>query len=126
MDIILLKRIYNNTCYKEVSIEHIMNNKNTFEIHAWELMALAFENTMPAFDNSDGFLPSFQRITYFHVRKAPKISLYDYLSRIYEYAECSESSFFLAFIYIDRILQKNPDFILGYRCIHRLILEQYY
>lgn len=52
----------------------------------------------------------------------PKVSLHDYLHRINYYAKCSDSCFVLAFIYIDRLLQKNPCFVLKVNNIHRLFL----
>jgi len=58
----------------------------------------------------------------FDSSKVPSISVYNYLARIHQYADCSDSCYTLAFIYIDRLLQRNPGFILSQRCAHRLIL----
>eukprot|EP00826_Nyctotherus_ovalis_P042453 TRINITY_DN4368_c0_g1_i15.p1 TRINITY_DN4368_c0_g1~~TRINITY_DN4368_c0_g1_i15.p1 ORF type:complete len:126 (+),score=17.79 TRINITY_DN4368_c0_g1_i15:176-553(+) len=52
----------------------------------------------------------------------PSISLYNYFLRMDKYMKCSESCFVLSFIYIDRVLMKNPDFLLTEYNIHRLSL----
>lgn len=49
----------------------------------------------------------------------PSISLYSYFLRMDKYMRCSESCFVLGFIYIDRVLMKNPDFLLTEYNIHR-------
>eukprot|EP00826_Nyctotherus_ovalis_P019657 TRINITY_DN1608_c0_g1_i15.p1 TRINITY_DN1608_c0_g1~~TRINITY_DN1608_c0_g1_i15.p1 ORF type:complete len:160 (-),score=25.34 TRINITY_DN1608_c0_g1_i15:64-498(-) len=38
------------------------------------------------------------------------------------YSNCSESCYILAFIYIDRLLQNNPNFMLTKKSVHRLVL----
>lgn len=59
---------------------------------------------------------------YFNSVRAPDISIRDYLSRFYRYANCSDSCYVLAFIYLDRILQNCPRLTLTKRIIHRLLL----
>jgi len=39
-----------------------------------------------------------------------------------KHSSCSDSCFILAFIYIDRLLQKNAEFALSRRNVHRVIL----
>jgi len=52
----------------------------------------------------------------------PRISLLDYILRIKQHASCSDSCFILAFIYIDRLLQKSPKFRLTKLNVHRVVL----
>ena len=54
--------------------------------------------------------------------EAPNITISEYLARIHKYLKCSDSCYILAFIYIDRAVHNNPDFILSMLNIHRLIL----
>eukprot|EP00826_Nyctotherus_ovalis_P038040 TRINITY_DN352_c0_g1_i11.p1 TRINITY_DN352_c0_g1~~TRINITY_DN352_c0_g1_i11.p1 ORF type:complete len:166 (+),score=11.35 TRINITY_DN352_c0_g1_i11:102-599(+) len=60
---------------------------------------------------------------YFESTEAPKVTIVEYLARIRLYTRCSDSCFALAFIYIDRVLKKNPLFGLNPRKIHRLVLS---
>ena len=53
---------------------------------------------------------------------APNISIYSYINRLHEYAQCSSACFLVAFVYIDRIIQANPDFGLNPQKLHRFIL----
>ncbi len=50
---------------------------------------------------------------------APTISLVDFVGRIDYYAGCSEACYVLAFIYIDRVLQRNPGLEFDSRNAHR-------
>jgi len=58
----------------------------------------------------------------FHSVRAPAISIKDYLLRIAKYAACSGECFVLALVYIDRIIQNNPSFIVSSLNIHRLLI----
>eukprot|EP00826_Nyctotherus_ovalis_P060759 TRINITY_DN855_c0_g1_i1.p1 TRINITY_DN855_c0_g1~~TRINITY_DN855_c0_g1_i1.p1 ORF type:complete len:147 (+),score=37.42 TRINITY_DN855_c0_g1_i1:53-493(+) len=44
------------------------------------------------------------------------------MERLHKYASCSESCYILGFIYLDRLLQRNPAFVLSMKNIHRLVL----
>jgi len=45
-----------------------------------------------------------------------------YLSRLYTYFQCSEVCFLFSFIYIDRVLDAHPDFVISNLNLHRLVL----
>ena len=75
--------------------------------------------------------------TPFHSNIVSPISIEAYLTRLSTYLVCSGECFILMLIYIDRIIQYNPDFIVNQYSIHRLLLaglivsakfhdEQYY
>jgi hypothetical protein len=57
----------------------------------------------------------------FDSKRDPPISVYDYLDRLRQYGGF-ETSFVIALIYIDRLLAADPNFVLTYRNIHRLLL----
>ena len=61
-------------------------------------------------------------ISYFDSVYKPGIDVYDYLSNIHIYVECSESCYILAFIYIDRLIQNNSSFKLTIMNIHKLFI----
>ena len=62
-------------------------------------------------------------VTRFHAAKIPKISVADYVSRIYAYARCSDSCIVLALIYLDRLVQKNQHVSLCRLNVHRYGFE---
>jgi hypothetical protein len=63
-----------------------------------------------------------RQISKFHALKAPPISIKDYLVRIAKYSHCSNECFVLALVYIDRIIQGNPSFIVNSLNIHRILI----
>lgn len=66
-------------------------------------------------------LPS--QITPFHSSRPPAISVKSYLEdRILKYAGCSEETFILALIYMDQMVQFNPDFVISSLNVHRLLI----
>ncbi len=69
-------------------------------------------------------MKSFQpagKATHFDCVRPPSISVSDYVARIHTYGHFSDSSFVLSLIYIDRVIQKNPDIILSRYNVHRYI-----
>jgi len=68
-------------------------------------------------------LPMNQKnVSKFHALRPPAITIKDYLSRIAKYAACSGECFVLALVYIDRIIQSNPTFVVNSLNIHRLLI----
>ncbi|GKV27779.1 hypothetical protein SLEP1_g36910 [Rubroshorea leprosula] len=60
-------------------------------------------------------------VTVFHGLRAPTISVQKYIDRIFKYAGCSPSCFVIAYIYVDRFLQKK-DIHLTSLNVHRLLI----
>jgi len=71
---------------------------------------------------NDKITPPDALITKFHALRPPAIELADYLNRIAKYACCSGECFVLALVYIDRIIQSNPTFVVNSLNIHRLLV----
>ncbi|GJP34899.1 hypothetical protein CLOM_g19380 [Closterium sp. NIES-68] len=63
-----------------------------------------------------------QKLTVFHGLQAPGIGLDKYLDRIFKYANCSYSCFVVAYIYVDRMIERQPDMLLTNLNIHRLLV----
>lgn len=84
---------------------------------AWEIVALVLEKVLANMPYGRVAEP----ITIFHAMKIPSVSLYNYLGGL-SYVNCSESCFIVAFVYIDRIIQKNPMITISPLSIHRLML----
>jgi len=75
----------------------------------------------PESSNSQwGLDPS--RMSKFHALRPPPISIQEYLERIAKYSCCSEECFVLALIYIDRLIQCNPAFLVNSLNVHRIII----
>ena len=85
----------------------------------WELLSNILTRII---ENKQVTIPDSSFKNYFDSAKPPTISLYNYLERIHKYAECSDSSYVLAFIYIDRLLQNCLCFALSNINIHRLVI----
>ena len=60
-----------------------------------------------------------EEVKSFYSNLAPKISISDYVSRIYKYTNCSESCIILALIYIEKITKKINGITLNRFTIHR-------
>ena len=89
---------------------------------SWELVGKALSRAVENLDRSPVTAKAAQSLngwTYFQGSKVPEISIQDYFARIHYYTQCSDSCFVLAFIYVDRILQKNPQLSLSCYNVHR-------
>jgi len=71
---------------------------------------------------NDGWGIDPSRMSKFHALRPPPISIQDYLERIAKYSCCSEECFVLALIYIDRLIQCNPEFLVNSLNVHRIII----
>ncbi|PIN25859.1 Cyclin [Handroanthus impetiginosus] len=60
-------------------------------------------------------------ITIFHGLRAPSLSIEQYVDRIFKYSCCSPSCFVIAYIYMDRFIQRT-DLCLTSLNIHRLLI----
>lgn len=73
-------------------------------------------------DRNDQLPDNANGLSKFHALRPPAISIKDYLLRIAKYAACSGECFVLALVYIDRIIQSNPTFVVNSLNIHRLLI----
>jgi len=71
---------------------------------------------------NDSLTDAQRSLSKFHALRPPTISIKDYLIRIAKYAVCSSECFVLALVYIDRVIQRNPDFVVNSLNIHRLLI----
>ncbi|KAA8545103.1 hypothetical protein F0562_019887 [Nyssa sinensis] len=60
-------------------------------------------------------------ITIFHGSRAPALSIQRYIERIFKYSGCSTSSFVVAYIYINKLLQWMNVYLTSLN-IHRLLI----
>ncbi|XP_009122338.1 cyclin-U4-2 [Brassica rapa] len=63
-----------------------------------------------------------QRISAFSALTKPSISIRSYMERIFKYANCSDSCYIVAYIYLDRFIQKQPFVPIDSFNVHRLII----
>lgn len=62
------------------------------------------------------------KATRFDAVRCPVISVRDYLHRLHSYFACSTECFVLALIYVDRLVQRQPQFQLSHLNVHRVVL----
>ncbi|CAN1188337.1 CYCU4-1, partial [Linum perenne] len=61
-------------------------------------------------------------ISIFHGLTPPTISIHSYLERIFNYANCSPSCFVVAYVYLNRFVQKQPCLPITSLNVHRLLI----
>ncbi|XP_010452710.1 PREDICTED: cyclin-U4-2-like [Camelina sativa] len=64
-----------------------------------------------------------QRFSAFSALTKPSISIRSYMERIFKYANCSDSCYVVAYIYLDRFIQKQPFLPIDSYNVHRLIIS---
>lgn len=60
--------------------------------------------------------------TGFDATEVPKISLKDYAARIAKFSGVTEECFVLSFVYLDRLVVRNPEFVITNLNVHRLLI----
>eukprot|EP01105_Mastigella_eilhardi_P027944 TRINITY_DN88_c0_g4_i2.p1 TRINITY_DN88_c0_g4~~TRINITY_DN88_c0_g4_i2.p1 ORF type:complete len:772 (-),score=175.69 TRINITY_DN88_c0_g4_i2:325-2640(-) len=61
-------------------------------------------------------------VTPFDSKRPPTITLHAYMGRIAQYSGCTNDTVIAALVLIDRVIVKNPNFLVTNRNIHRLLL----
>ncbi|CAI5478810.1 unnamed protein product [Closterium sp. Yama58-4] len=62
------------------------------------------------------------QLTVFDGLRAPGISIDKYFDRIFKYARCSPSCYVMAYIFIDRIMQRKDAMLITTLNVHRLLI----
>jgi hypothetical protein len=63
-----------------------------------------------------------KKLTIFHGLRAPGISIAKYLERIFKYTSCSPSCFVVGYVFIDRLIHRQPDLLVTSLNVHRLLV----
>ena len=93
---------------------------------SWQVLFRVIEKILVKIDlspYSPFYNPSSLPTTPFDNEKLPNSSLQNCLMRIYEEMKCLDSCFVIAFMYIDRMLDYNPGFVLSRLNANRLIIS---
>ncbi|KAL9385627.1 hypothetical protein Peur_022637 [Populus x canadensis] len=62
------------------------------------------------------------RTRVFDCHKTPDLTIQSYLERIFRYTRAGPSVYVVAYVYIDRFCQANPEFRINTRNVHRLLI----
>lgn len=60
-------------------------------------------------------------ITIFHGLRAPSLSIQQYIDRIFKYSCCSSSCFIVAYVYMERFIERTSLFLTSLN-VHRLLI----
>ncbi|GAA0173890.1 hypothetical protein LIER_27398 [Lithospermum erythrorhizon] len=63
-----------------------------------------------------------KKVSVFHGLSRPTISIQSYLERIFKYANCSPSCYIVAYVYLDRFTQSQPELPIDSFNVHRLLI----
>lgn len=63
-----------------------------------------------------------QMMSAFSALTKPSISIRSYMERVFKYASCSDSCYIVAYIYLERFIQKQPFLPIDSFNVHRLII----
>lgn len=63
-----------------------------------------------------------KKLTIFHGLRAPSISVAKYLERIFKYTSCSPSCFVVGYVFLDRLIHRQPDLLVTSLNVHRLLV----
>jgi len=61
------------------------------------------------------------RLTCFHSKCVPPMSVVAYMARLHQYFGCSSTCYVLALVYVDRLVKRCPDIVISPLCCHRLL-----
>eukprot|EP00249_Psilotum_nudum_P016789 c25989_g1_i1 orf=268-795(-) len=85
-------------------------------------LAATIERLVARNEKCIGDLSGHRKLTIFHGERPPSISIAKYLERIYKYTNCSPSCFVAGFVYIDRLIHRQPHVPIISLNAHRLLM----
>ncbi|KAK9689197.1 hypothetical protein RND81_09G042600 [Saponaria officinalis] len=62
-----------------------------------------------------------ERVTIYHGTRPPTLSIRQYLSRVFEYSNCSPSCFVVGYIYMEKFIQQSGCYVTTLN-VHRILL----
>lgn len=62
-----------------------------------------------------------ERLTCFHCKFPPRVSITDYLTRVRRFFQCSVECYVVGLLFIDRLLKLRPHMVFSPMSCHRLI-----
>ena len=62
------------------------------------------------------------RTRIFDCHETPDMTIQSYLERVFRYTRAGPSVYVVAYVYIDRFCQTNPEFRINARNVHRLLI----
>ncbi|KAL6494105.1 Cyclin-U2-1 [Orobanche gracilis] len=80
------------------------------------------ERISNGFESKTRFLLSSKEARVFDCNETPDMSIQSYLERIFRYTRAGPSVYVVAYAYIDRFCQFYPEFRIGARNVHRLLI----
>ncbi|ORX80689.1 cyclin-domain-containing protein [Anaeromyces robustus] len=121
---------FNNSSFLSISKSKNNSNnnsciylpKNFYEVEINHLIYLIAEMLEKLTKYNDQITLTKENLTRFHSRKAPEISIYDYLKRIVKYAAIDKVALLSLLIYIDRICKRHRLFTISSLTVHRFII----
>ncbi|GAY67785.1 hypothetical protein CUMW_259240 [Citrus unshiu] len=106
--------------------EYIFNNllrgkKSLSTPRVLSILSSVLERSIQKNESSSKASKKNEVVTIFHCSQAPSLSIRQYIERIFKYSRCSPSCFVVAYIYLDRFLQRIKG-CLARLNVHRLLI----
>ncbi|KAL9650373.1 hypothetical protein ABK040_016440 [Willaertia magna] len=113
-----------NQALKASIIDPNSNNQKEFFGLGTEEFIQVFSSIIQEISNQGDKVPKEvqQGSTSFHTNNPPAISVLKYLERIVKFAFCTAECYILSLVYMDRLVQANPQFVISNYSIHRLLI----
>ncbi|XP_058092268.1 cyclin-U1-1-like [Magnolia sinica] len=106
----------------DITLEAESTTPRVLTVLSFVLERLVARNDQVGSHPIEPLMESGKGLSVFHGVRAPNISIFKYLERIYKYVSCSPSCFVVGFVYIDRLMHKHPDSLVMSLNVHRLIV----
>lgn len=116
----ILKASFKEQLFGLSSMEEMIEKETSAIPKVIEFLSCLLERVAESNDMRCGF--EAQKMSVFHGLTRPTISIHNYMERIFKYANCSQSCFVVAYVYLDRFAQTQPSFPINSFNIHRLLI----
>lgn len=110
--------------YSSLGLVVSRGEKNSSTPRVLSILSSVLERSIQKNESSSKASKNKEVVTIFHSSKSPSLSIRQFIERIFKYSSCSPSCFVVAYIYLDRFLQRINGCLTRLN-VHRLLITSF-
>ncbi|GAY68986.1 hypothetical protein CUMW_268490 [Citrus unshiu] len=118
---VLNGKLVESETYSSLGLVDSPGKKSSSTPRVLSILSSVLERSIQKNESSSKASKKKEVVTIFHCSKAPSLSIRQYIERVFKYSRCSPSCFIVAYIYLDRFLQRINGCLTRLNVHHLLI-----
>ncbi|KAL9447353.1 hypothetical protein AB3S75_014923 [Citrus x aurantiifolia] len=117
-------KLVESETYSSLGLVDSPGKKSSSSPRVLSILSSVLERSIQKNESSSKASKKKEVVTIFHCSQAPSLSIRQYIERIFKYSRCSPSCSVVAYIYLDRFLQRISGCLTRLN-VHRLLITSF-